>query len=229
MSPSAPRAVLDANVPVSCLLTHGSVAWRAADHVLGRCEPILSEATFDELWEVLHRPKFDRFVDPEVRRYAFLSRVLRHAAVVALRERIRNCADPDDDRFLEGGPAMRPGHSCGRAVRHRGDAFLTLILSPVHSRSGAGIGPHRPRPRLGRPGNEGLTDGERKREPGERERWRPGASVRDRAAGNRGRQGATQPAANPNEPEAGRDPPDSPFWRVAVPGVRRWRRLTAGR
>lgn len=100
MSASALRTVLDTNVLVSYLLTHGSVAWRAADHVLRRGELILSEATFDELWEVLHRPKFDRFVDPKVR-YDFLAKVLHYATVVTPRERIRACADPDDDKFLE--------------------------------------------------------------------------------------------------------------------------------
>ncbi len=100
---------------VSCLLAHGSVAWRAADRVLERSEPIPSEATFHELREMLHRPKVDRFVDPEVR-YDFLARVLRYAAVGAPRERINACTDPDD-KVLEGGPALHPGHSCGRAMR----------------------------------------------------------------------------------------------------------------
>ena len=119
------RAVLDANVLVSYLLTHGSVAWRAVDHVLERGEPLVSEPTFDELWEVLHRPKFDRYVDPQVR-YEFLTRVLRYATVVEPRERIRACADPDDDRFLEAAVA-------GNAdVIVTGDRQL-LALNPFRS------------------------------------------------------------------------------------------------
>ena len=62
----APRVVLDTNVVLSALVfTHGrSVALREAWHG-GRCEPLVSKATVDELIRVLGYPKFKLVADEQ--------------------------------------------------------------------------------------------------------------------------------------------------------------------
>lgn len=62
----APRVVLDTNVLLSALVfTHGRTravreAWQA-----GRCEPLVSKATVDELIRVLGHPKFKLVADEQ--------------------------------------------------------------------------------------------------------------------------------------------------------------------
>jgi putative PIN family toxin of toxin-antitoxin system len=61
---------------------------------------LLSEGTRGELEDVLHRPKFERYVTPE-ERMAFLRLVVAASRMVAVSEHIAVCRDPRDDQFLE--------------------------------------------------------------------------------------------------------------------------------
>jgi putative PIN family toxin of toxin-antitoxin system len=94
--------------------------------VLARQLPLIfSTATYDELADVLMRPKLDRYVSRRSRES--LLRTWRKAAVMfseaSLREQVRDCRDPDDDKFLE--LALASG---ARAIV-TGDADL-LVLDP---------------------------------------------------------------------------------------------------
>jgi uncharacterized protein len=53
-----------------------------------------------ELNDVLGREKFERYVTEEERE-RFLRSLLREARLVEIREKIRACRDPKDDKFLE--------------------------------------------------------------------------------------------------------------------------------
>jgi putative PIN family toxin of toxin-antitoxin system len=59
-----------------------------------------SDATLDELADVLARPKFDPYVTLEERQ-GFLQRLLRIAERVPILQQIQACRDPRDDKFLE--------------------------------------------------------------------------------------------------------------------------------
>jgi uncharacterized protein len=61
---------------------------------------LLSNATFQELNDVLARPKFDRYVSAD-ERAGFLVRLGRIAEFVPIAQRIRACRDPKDDMILE--------------------------------------------------------------------------------------------------------------------------------
>jgi putative PIN family toxin of toxin-antitoxin system len=118
--------IFDTNVPVSAALLSGSRADLCVSNVLVRQLPLVfSTATYEELADVLMRAKLDRYVSRRTREA--LLRTWRMAAVIfpeaALREEVRDCRDPDDDKFLELALA-----SAARAIV-TGDADL-LVLDP---------------------------------------------------------------------------------------------------
>lgn len=96
--------VFDTNVLVSAALIQGSRADRCVRVVLEHQHPLIfSKATFEELSDVLLRSKLDRYVSKAARRR--LLETWGNAAVffpdTALHEVVRDCRDPDDDKFLE--------------------------------------------------------------------------------------------------------------------------------
>ena len=60
---------------------------------------LVSEATVEELADVLGRPKFDRYVTAE-ERGRFLAALLRRAELVEVAREVAACRDPKDDKFL---------------------------------------------------------------------------------------------------------------------------------
>jgi putative PIN family toxin of toxin-antitoxin system len=119
------RIVVDTNVLVSFVLRPRSVPGFAVGHVVRFCQPVFSSATREEVGEVLGRPKFDRYSPIADRRDA-LERLDRIAAFVEITERIRACADPHDDKFLEA------AISGGAKAIVSGDRHL-LALHPFRS------------------------------------------------------------------------------------------------
>jgi putative PIN family toxin of toxin-antitoxin system len=95
-----PRRVLDTNVLISRLLMADSVPGRAVQHAVNTGVLLVSDATLDELADVLARPKFDPYVTLEERQ-GFLQRLLRIAERVPILQQIQACRDPRDDKFLE--------------------------------------------------------------------------------------------------------------------------------
>ncbi|MEY3473815.1 MAG: hypothetical protein RL087_273 [Pseudomonadota bacterium] len=94
------RWVFDTNVLVSRLLNPGGTPARAVDAGLDSGLLLLSDDTFDELAEVLMRPKFDPYLTPEERLHA-----LQATAAVCRRVHVSRslqvCRDPRDDKFLD--------------------------------------------------------------------------------------------------------------------------------
>jgi putative PIN family toxin of toxin-antitoxin system len=91
--------VLDTNVLISRLLVPRGVAGRAVDHALARGILLVSEATLDELVEVLGRPKLDPYVSREDRRQ-FVELLGGVARLIPIPRQFRACRDPKDDKFL---------------------------------------------------------------------------------------------------------------------------------
>jgi len=127
------RSVVDTNVLVSAAAFPASVPRQAASRVLRQGVLLLSEATLDELREVLSRPKFDRYVSSEDRAL-FLAQLKGVADIVPIVQLVRECHDPTDNKFLE------------VALNGRADVIITgdtdllgmnpwrgiTILSPAH-------------------------------------------------------------------------------------------------
>lgn len=94
------RFVFDTNVVVSALLMKKSVARDALDKARTVGDILLSLEVIEELRDVLSRPAFDRYIDEE-NRLKFLSLLVKEAELVEITEKIKECRDPKDDKFLE--------------------------------------------------------------------------------------------------------------------------------
>lgn len=93
------RVVIDTNAWISRLLLADSVAARAVDKAMARFEVVVSEASVEELADVLSRKKFDRYVSLQDRE-EFLRRLLQVTTMVPVLSEITDCRDPKDNRFL---------------------------------------------------------------------------------------------------------------------------------
>ena len=92
--------MFDSNVLVSALLLSDSKPRHALEVALQKGRVLLSFATLAELYEVLGRKKFHRYINEEDVRN-FLAALTREAEWVEVDVRIGVCRDPKDDKFLE--------------------------------------------------------------------------------------------------------------------------------
>lgn len=100
MTDRGKRFVFDTNVIVSALLIKKSVARDSLDRAREFGEILLSVDVIDELFDVLSRTAFDRYIDEEDRIW-FLNLLVKEAVLVDVTEQIKECRDPTDDKFLE--------------------------------------------------------------------------------------------------------------------------------
>ena len=94
------RIVADTNCLVSRLLLPSSVPGDAVRRAADSGLLLASEATMNELADVLARPKFDRYISLADRQQ-FLRLLGRVAEFVPTVYPVRECRDPKDDKFLE--------------------------------------------------------------------------------------------------------------------------------
>lgn len=95
------RFVIDTNLLVSRLLFPSSVPGQAVSKALYSGQLLMSDAAIAELWDVLNRPKFDRYVMPDERKRATLV-VLKNAEHVVITQNVTAaCRDPKDNIILE--------------------------------------------------------------------------------------------------------------------------------
>jgi len=94
------RIVVDTNVLISRLLAADSVPGQAVRGARRQGRLLVSEATMNELAEVLSRAKLDRYISLEDRKQ-FLRQLGRIAELVPIIQLVRECRDPRDDKFLE--------------------------------------------------------------------------------------------------------------------------------
>ncbi len=94
------RIVVDTNALVSRLLLPTSVPGQAVRKAVDNGILLVSEATMNELADVLARPKFDRYITLEDRQQ-FLRLLGRLADFVPIVYPVHACRDPRDDKFLE--------------------------------------------------------------------------------------------------------------------------------
>ena len=94
------RIVIDTNALVSRLLLPSSIPGQAVRKAVDNNILLVSEATMNELADVLARPKFDRYISLEDRQQ-FLRLLGRLAELVPIVYPIRECRDAKDDKFLE--------------------------------------------------------------------------------------------------------------------------------
>ena len=93
------RVVIDTNAWISRLLVASSVPAQAVDKALAQADVVVSEATMEELANVLSRDKWDRYVSNEDRQ-VFIRHLLHVATMVPVLAEITDCRDPKDNQFL---------------------------------------------------------------------------------------------------------------------------------
>ena len=93
------RVVVDTNVWISRLLIADSVSAKAVDKALSQADVMVSDATIEELSDVLSREKFDRYVSVNDREH-YLRRLLQVTTLVSVISEVTDCRDPSDNRFL---------------------------------------------------------------------------------------------------------------------------------
>ncbi len=98
--PRDSRFVLDTNIIISALLLKESVARQAFDKARAEGTILVSQATIEELNNVIHRPGFDRYI-LEDERIQFITAFVLEATFVEITEAITGCRDQKDDKFLE--------------------------------------------------------------------------------------------------------------------------------
>jgi uncharacterized protein len=116
------RFVLDTGVLVSAVLLPRSVPRRAVDLAFARGIVLASADTIDELDEVLRRHRFNRYLH-EKERLLFLAAFIRDIRLVEVTEKLTECRDPKDNKFLE--LAISGNATCIMS----GDSDL-LVLNP---------------------------------------------------------------------------------------------------
>jgi putative PIN family toxin of toxin-antitoxin system len=94
------RIVVDTNVLVSRLLLPESIAGRAVRSAADAGQLLDSDATMQELAEVVGRAKFDPYLSI-AERQEFIRLLGRIVELVPIMRQVRACRDPRDDKFLE--------------------------------------------------------------------------------------------------------------------------------
>ncbi|MEG3851160.1 putative toxin-antitoxin system toxin component, PIN family [Microcoleus sp. herbarium19] len=94
------RFVVDTNVLISALLFKTSVPFQAIELAEKQGIILYSEATLNELEQVLNRKKFNKYLDLEDRQ-VFLLKFISSSQLVSITENITVCRDEKDNKFLE--------------------------------------------------------------------------------------------------------------------------------
>jgi uncharacterized protein len=92
--------VFDTNVLVSALLFANSSPRKAFELALDIGKILISKETVDELNQVLSRPKFERYIS-QPKRERFLVDFVQKSELIEIQEKIEECRDPKDNKFLE--------------------------------------------------------------------------------------------------------------------------------
>ena len=92
--------VVDASTLVGAVIRPGSVPDQVVHHAFEADEVAVSAATLAELVDVLARPRLGRFVDPDARDEV-LALLDVYGVFFAPTERVTDCRDPKDDKYLE--------------------------------------------------------------------------------------------------------------------------------
>ncbi|MBV8063448.1 MAG: putative toxin-antitoxin system toxin component, PIN family [Nevskia sp.] len=91
--------MLDTSTLVSAALRPDSVPRRAFQRIVARHEICVSSATLDELFEVLARRKFERYLE-HAERMAFAELYRAHTRLFAVLTEVSDCRDPKHNKFL---------------------------------------------------------------------------------------------------------------------------------
>jgi putative PIN family toxin of toxin-antitoxin system len=93
--------LFDTNSLVSASLIGGTTLSRAMDRAVMLGKLAFSNATMDELVEVLFRKKFDKYFLNDEEKWSAIQHIALNAVFFSPVESIVDCRDPKDNKFLE--------------------------------------------------------------------------------------------------------------------------------
>ena len=93
--------LFDTNSLVSASLIGGTMTAMAMDRAVISGKLAFSNATMDELVEVLFRGKFDKYFLNDEEKWSAIQRISLNAVFFFPAESITDCRDPKDNKFLE--------------------------------------------------------------------------------------------------------------------------------
>lgn len=93
--------LFDTNTLVSASLLGGTMTAKAMDSAIILGKLAFSNATMDELVEVLFREKFDKYFLNDDEKWSAIQRIALNAVLFFPGESITDCRDPKDNKFLE--------------------------------------------------------------------------------------------------------------------------------
>ncbi len=96
-----PCIVFDTNVLISAALLPQSASMAALNVALATYQPVLSQAIFDELEAVIHRPHLDKYFKNGNNREEFLEFIARTHLFITPQTVVVACRDQADNKILE--------------------------------------------------------------------------------------------------------------------------------
>lgn len=114
--------VMDASTLVSAAMNVGGVPYLAFRKARATDILAMSQFVFDEIFEVLHRPRLARFIDSDLRD-DLLDRLVSSTVWVDPLLAVTDCRDPKDNKYLE----LALAASAGTIVSSDNDL---LVLHP---------------------------------------------------------------------------------------------------
>ncbi|TAF73109.1 MAG: putative toxin-antitoxin system toxin component, PIN family [Bacteroidetes bacterium] len=97
--------VIDTNVFISAILLPNSLPAKALEIALSKGNLLFSESTKLELFEVIERPKFAKYISSKQKDYVF-TRIFEKQILVEPTIKLQACRDTKDNIFLELGLSM---------------------------------------------------------------------------------------------------------------------------
>lgn len=91
--------VLDTNVLVSAALFKNSTSATVLLEAVRYFQVVQSEETWAEFMDVIHRPKFHRYLTLEERQ-SFIQTLIQVTRFVDVHSSVTDCSDPKDNKFL---------------------------------------------------------------------------------------------------------------------------------
>jgi uncharacterized protein len=94
------HVILDTNILISAFFSKTGTPRLVLDFAKKYTKILISQETRQEVFEKIHRRKFDHYASAETKEL-FLDSLLKIAETVKITKTISNCQDKDDNKFLE--------------------------------------------------------------------------------------------------------------------------------
>lgn len=126
MNSDRKRVILDTNILISAALNAKSLAALIVMRSFETCNVYCCQETFDELVDVIFRPKLDKYFSGQESRHEFLELMKLNMIPTEVTLTVTDCQDPKDNKFL----------ALARSVNAHflisGDKKHLLSMNPYH-------------------------------------------------------------------------------------------------